>query len=126
MDIHKIEITKKHNINKVFHLNLQRDITKDVKDSDITHFKQINYLNKHYLNQNIDDKVLEKLFITELKKKLSQYKNQDKTKIIFDKNNFITYDDIIEKRQEQVANENNFEITDHSLYIYGICEQCKN
>ena len=80
MDIHKIEITKKHNINKVFHLNLQRDITKDVKDSDITHFKQINYLNKHYLNQNIDDKVLEKLFITELKKKLSQYKNQDKTK----------------------------------------------
>ena len=97
MDIHKIEITKKHNINKVFHLNLQRDITKDVKDSDITHFKQINYLNKHYLNQNIDDKVLEKLFITELKKKLSQYKNQDKTKVIFDKNHFITYDDIIEK-----------------------------
>ena len=72
MDIHKIEITKKHNINKVFHLNLQRDITKDVKDSDITHFKQIHYLNKHYLNQNMDDKVLEKLFITELKKKISQ------------------------------------------------------
>ena len=80
MDIHKIQITKKHNINKVFNLNLQRDIIKDVNDSDITHFKQINYLNQHYLNENINDNFLEKLFIKELKKKLSQYKNQDKTK----------------------------------------------
>ena len=97
MDIHKIEITKKHNINKVFNLNLQRDITKDVKDCDITHFKQTTYLNLLYLNENNDDKLLEKLFITELKKKLSQYKNQDKTKQVFDKNHFIAYDDVIEK-----------------------------
>ena len=38
MDIHKIEITKKHNINKVFHLNLQR-YNKNVKDCNITHLK---------------------------------------------------------------------------------------
>ena len=36
------------------------------------------------------------------------------------------FDDIIETRQEKIAKDNHFEITDPSLYIYGICEQCKN
>lgn len=37
------------------------------------------------------------------------------------------YDDVIEERQKAIAKENDFEMTDHSLYIYGICnrEECK-
>lgn len=34
-------------------------------------------------------------------------------------------DDTIEKRQEQIAKEAGYEMTDHSLYIYGICPKCK-
>lgn len=34
-------------------------------------------------------------------------------------------DDTIEQRQEQIAKEAGFEITDHSLNIYGICPACK-
>lgn len=34
-------------------------------------------------------------------------------------------DDTIEERQQLIAKKNNFEITDHSLYIYGICENCQ-
>lgn len=38
------------------------------------------------------------------------------------------YDEVIEERQEAIAKANNFEMTDHSLYIYGICdrEECQN
>ncbi len=31
----------------------------------------------------------------------------------------------IEKRQEAIAKKHKFEITDHCLYIYGICPDCK-
>jgi len=34
-------------------------------------------------------------------------------------------DDVIEQRQRAIAAEKGFEITDHSLYIYGICRQCQ-
>lgn len=34
-------------------------------------------------------------------------------------------DPIIEKRQHAIAEQNKFHMTDHSLYIYGICEHCK-
>lgn len=33
-------------------------------------------------------------------------------------------DEIIEERQLAIALERNFRITDHSLYIYGICKNC--
>jgi Fur family ferric uptake transcriptional regulator len=38
------------------------------------------------------------------------------------------YDEVIEERQKAIAKEKGFEMTDHSLYIYGICnnEDCKN
>ncbi len=35
-------------------------------------------------------------------------------------------DDEIEKRQEKIANKNNFKITSHSMQLYGICETCQN
>lgn len=34
-------------------------------------------------------------------------------------------DEIIEQRQKAIAKESGFEMTDHCLYIYGICEDCR-
>ncbi len=34
------------------------------------------------------------------------------------------YDDIIEKRQHEVASKYGFELRDHSLCMYGICANC--
>lgn len=35
-------------------------------------------------------------------------------------------DDVIEQRQRAMAAEKGFEMTGHSLYIYGICRLCQN
>ncbi len=34
-------------------------------------------------------------------------------------------DETIEQRQKQIARDAGYEITDHSLYIYGICADCR-
>ena len=34
-------------------------------------------------------------------------------------------DEVIEKRQDNIAKKAGFEITDHSLYIYGVCGSCQ-
>lgn len=34
-------------------------------------------------------------------------------------------DPIIEKRQKEIAEKLGFELTDHSLYLYGLCNNCK-
>lgn len=34
------------------------------------------------------------------------------------------FDETIEAQQDKIAAELGFEITDHSLYIYGICREC--
>lgn len=34
-------------------------------------------------------------------------------------------DEVIEKRQHDIAERAGFEMTNHSLYIYGICPDCK-
>lgn len=34
-------------------------------------------------------------------------------------------DEVIEKRQKAIAKELGYELTDHSLYLYGICSDCK-
>lgn len=34
-------------------------------------------------------------------------------------------DELIEKRQEEIAKNAGYTITDHSLNIYGVCAQCK-
>ncbi|NNG13881.1 MAG: ferric iron uptake transcriptional regulator, partial [Gammaproteobacteria bacterium] len=34
-------------------------------------------------------------------------------------------DDVIEQRQRDIAEKAGFEITDHCLYIYGICNSCQ-
>jgi len=34
-------------------------------------------------------------------------------------------DDVIEQHQLQIANKHGFQLTDHSLYLYGLCKTCK-
>ena len=34
-------------------------------------------------------------------------------------------DEVIEQRQKAIAAEAGFDMTDHHLYIYGICEDCR-
>ena len=34
-------------------------------------------------------------------------------------------DDVIEQHQLQIANKYGFQLTDHSLYLYGLCKVCK-
>lgn len=35
-------------------------------------------------------------------------------------------DAVIEKRQEAIAKEHGFQITDHCLYLYGTCKDCQS
>jgi len=35
------------------------------------------------------------------------------------------FDEVIEQQQDQIADKLGFKITDHSLYIYGICLSCQ-
>jgi Fur family ferric uptake transcriptional regulator len=34
-------------------------------------------------------------------------------------------DKVIEERQQNIARDKGYEMTDHSLYIYGICKDCR-
>lgn len=34
-------------------------------------------------------------------------------------------DETIEQRQREIAKEAGYEMTDHALYIYGVCEDCR-
>ena len=34
-------------------------------------------------------------------------------------------DDVIEQHQLQIAHKYDFQLTDHSLYLYGLCKTCK-
>ena len=36
------------------------------------------------------------------------------------------FDESIEKRQEEIASDNGFTITDHTMQLFGICQNCKN
>ncbi len=35
------------------------------------------------------------------------------------------YDDVIEERQQQIADKAGFKMTDHALNIYGLCANCQ-
>jgi Fur family transcriptional regulator, ferric uptake regulator len=36
------------------------------------------------------------------------------------------FDEDIERRQENIAIENGFKITDHTMQLYGVCDKCQN
>ena len=35
------------------------------------------------------------------------------------------FDEVIEQQQEKIAEKYGFEITDHSMYLYGVCKTCQ-
>lgn len=35
------------------------------------------------------------------------------------------YDEVIEEQQEKIAKKYGFKITDHSMYLYGLCKNCQ-
>jgi len=35
------------------------------------------------------------------------------------------YDEVIEQQQDKIAKKYGFRITDHSLYLYGVCKSCQ-
>lgn len=35
------------------------------------------------------------------------------------------YDEVIELQQEKIAEKYGFQITDHSMYLYGLCKNCQ-
>ena len=35
-------------------------------------------------------------------------------------------DDLIEKRQKEIAQQMHFKLTDHALCLYGVCAECQN
>jgi Fur family ferric uptake transcriptional regulator len=35
------------------------------------------------------------------------------------------FDEVIENQQEKIAAKHGFKITDHSMYLYGICKNCQ-
>jgi Fur family ferric uptake transcriptional regulator len=35
------------------------------------------------------------------------------------------YDEVIEVQQEKIAKKNGYTITDHSMYLYGLCPDCR-
>ena len=35
------------------------------------------------------------------------------------------YDEVIEEQQEKISKKYGFKITDHSMYLYGICQECQ-
>lgn len=36
------------------------------------------------------------------------------------------FDEVIEQQQDKIAAKYNFKITDHSLYLYGLCKDCQS
>ena len=35
------------------------------------------------------------------------------------------YDEVIESQQDKIAEKYGFKITDHSMYLYGVCKDCQ-
>ena len=35
------------------------------------------------------------------------------------------YDEVIENQQDKIAEKYGFKITDHSMYLYGVCKDCQ-
>ena len=94
----KIVITGKRNIDSLSNNDKKRvdsekwnklDLFKDIDMK-----KQIEYINRLYLDDEYDGKEYIK---KEVQRKLRGYKNQDRKKEVFDKRYFISYDELLEK-----------------------------
>ena len=94
----KIVITGKRNIDSLSNNDKKRVDSKKwnkldlFKDIDMK--KQIEYINRLYLDEEYEGKEYIK---KEVQRKLRGYKNQDTKKEVFDKRYFISYDELLEK-----------------------------
>jgi 5-methylcytosine-specific restriction endonuclease McrA len=91
-----IEITGKHNrdkINKIEKPQRQDSLKWNFSDDYYTNRKQIEIINKLYLDQ---EQEYGELFRKEINKKIQGYKNQDIQKKILDVKNLISVEDTIE------------------------------
>tara|TARA_B100001175_G_scaffold172970_1_gene146762 strand:- start:2926 stop:3471 length:546 start_codon:yes stop_codon:yes gene_type:complete len=75
-------------------INLPNDISQNIIQNINNHQYQLNIINKLYLDETFPEK---KFIISELKSKISSYKQQDIKKTIHEKDNLISIDDVIEK-----------------------------
>lgn len=95
-----INITGKNNIDKLIHnRNKNNNIDNVSKRCNISyeepnHSEQIKLINKYYMNQQDN---METNIIREIKSKLNGYKNQDIKKHIYQEDELIKIDQIIEK-----------------------------
>jgi hypothetical protein len=94
----KIVITGKRNVDSLSNNDKKRvesekwnklDLFKDIDMK-----KQIEYINRLYLDEEYEGKEYIK---KEVQRKLRGYKNQDRKKEVFDKRYFISYDELLEK-----------------------------
>lgn len=94
----KIVITGKRNVDSLSNNDKKRvesekwnklDLFKDIDMK-----KQIEYINRLYLDEEYEGKEYIK---KEVQRKLRGYKNQDRKKDVFDKRYFISYDELLEK-----------------------------
>ena len=89
-------ILNKCQLEKCLNLESKREhIEKlNLNDNDLSYFKQIEYLNMFYLDNEFTYK---SLVNKEIKKKMNCYKKQDITKKIFNEKEFISTDEILNK-----------------------------
>ena len=89
-------ILNKSQLEKCLNLESKREhIEKlNLNDNDLSYFKQIEYLNMFYLDNEFTYK---SLVNKEIKKKINCYKKQDITKKIFNEKEFINTDEILNK-----------------------------
>ena len=91
----KIKITGKANIESIKGIkNKKRVSMMDISQEVFTLKEQVESIKKIYGNCDFKYK---QLYVSEIKKKISGYKQQDIKKNKFDRELFITYDDLIEK-----------------------------
>ena len=74
--------------------NISNDISQNIIQNINNHQFQINIINKLYLQETFPEK---KFIISELKSKINSYKQQDIKKTIHEKDNLISFDDVVEK-----------------------------
>ena len=91
-----INITGKNNINKLINYKKKDNISKrcNINYKEPNHNEQIKLINKYYMNQQDN---METNIIREIKSKLNGYKNQDIKKHIYQEDELIKIDQIIEK-----------------------------
>ena len=71
-----------------------KETKQTIFSEDLIYYEQNSNINKIYLNFEFEGK---KVYVTEIKKKISSYKAQDVKKKRYDSDKFIDFDNVIEK-----------------------------